>query len=352
MDKAVEAGRGPSKTVEAISWTPSGGVRLLDQTRLPQEEAYVEVRSIDGMVEAIGALRVRGAPLIGIAAAMGLTAAAADAVRRDAFEPQWMQDGVRRLAAARPTAVNLTWALERVARAAKDAFDHGDDPSTVVEALRAEANDIWREEVERCRTIGEAGAPLLPKGARILTHCNTGALAAAGIGTALGIVRVAHERDRSIHVTSCETRPLNQGARLTTWELVRDGIPCRAIVDSAAAWLMARGEIDVVLVGADRVAANGDVANKIGTYALAVAARQHGIPFYVAIPCSTIDMDVAGGAEIPIEVRSGGEILTAPGAEAHNPAFDVTPAELVTAIVTDRGVIEAPYDLSLRRLFD
>lgn len=352
MTKTVEGGRGRSKTVDVIGWTSSGGVRFLDQTRLPQEEVYDEVRSVDGMVEAIRALRVRGAPLIGISAAMGLAAAAADAVRRDGFGPEWVRDAVRRLRDARPTAVNLGWALRRMERTARDAFDHGDDPASVVEALRAEADEIRREEEARCLAIGEAGAALLPKGARVLTHCNTGALATGGIGTALGVIRVAFERDPTIRVTACEARPLNQGARLTTWELVRIGIPCRAIADSAAAWLMARGEIDVVLVGADRVAANGDVANKIGTYALAVAARRHGIPFYVAIPVSTIDLDVARGEDIPIELRAANEIPTTPGADVYNPAFDVTPAELVTAIMTDRGVVEPPVETGIRRLFD
>jgi methylthioribose-1-phosphate isomerase len=335
--------------IDVISWSPTGAVRFLDQTQLPLREEYREVESVAGMVEAIGSLQVRGAPLIGIAAAMGLAAAARVAVRERALTPEWLQEAVARLRKARPTGADLSWALHRMERVAGRRFEAGADEVTVAEALHAEADTITENVIAMCRAIGEAGAPLVPNGSTALTHCNTGALATGGIGTALGVIATAFERWRLVEVVACETRPLGQGARLTAWELARLGIPCRVIVDGAAASLMARGDIDLVIVGADRIAANGDVGNKIGTYALAVAARRHGIPFYVAAPRSTLDRQTANGTAIPIEERSSAEIVTAPSVRVYNPAFDVTPAELVTAIITDRGVIEPPYGDAIER---
>lgn len=353
----------PTRT-DAIGWTPSGAVRLLDQTLLPGENCYVEIHSIEGMVEAIQVLRVRGAPLIGIAAAMGLAAAAKGPTAGDGrgrqktakaaggLTMQWVDDAISRLAASRPTAVNLCWALERMRGVAEAAFRSKKDGAAVAEALRAEAQRIWDEDAAMCEAIGAAGAELVPEGATILTHCNTGSLATGGIGTAFGVIVTAHRQGKGIDVLACETRPLGQGARLTSWELKRHGIPGRVIVDSAAGALMARGEVDLVVTGADRIAANGDAANKIGTYALAVLAQAHGIPFYVAAPRSTFDLMLESGDAIPIEERPAGEIVTAPGVAGYNPAFDVTPSELITGIVTDRGVLRAPYAETIRRLFD
>jgi methylthioribose-1-phosphate isomerase len=316
------------------------------------------------MFEAIQTLRVRGAPLIGIAAAMGLAAAAGretggggegrgGAVRsKRGLTMQWVDDAIRRLAASRPTAVNLCWALERMRGAAEAAFRSKKNAVGVAGALRDEAQRIWDEDAAMCEAIGAAGAELVPEGATILTHCNTGSLATGGIGTAFGVIVTAHDRGKGIDVVACETRPLGQGARLTSWELARHGIPGRVIVDGAAGALMARGEVDLVITGADRIAANGDAANKIGTYSLAVLAQAHGIPFYVAAPRSTFDLTLESGDDIPIEERAASEVVTAPGVAAYNPAFDVTPAELITGIVTDRGVVRAPYGEGIRRLFD
>ena len=337
--------------IDVIGWSASGAVRFLDQTALPEGEVYREVDSIEAMVEAIGSLRVRGAPLIGVAAAMGLAAAAARALCDGALTPDWVRDAAARLGRARPTGADLAWALGRMERAAAQFAGTG-GAARVVQPLRAEADAIRRDEIEMCRAIAETGAPLVPDGATVLTHCNTGALATGGIGTALGVIAVADEQGKGIEVVACESRPLGQGARLTAWELTRLGIPCRVIVDGAAASLMARQDVDLVIVGADRIAANGDVANKIGTYALALAAGRHRIPFYVAAPRSTIDPSVATGDGIPIEERPAREIATAPNAQVYNPAFDVTPGELVTAIITDRGVLEAPYDKSIQRVLE
>ncbi len=317
-------------------------VRVLDQRRLPAEEVWLDLASSDEVARAIRDLTVRGAPLIGVAAAYGI---AVDA-RRGAG-PAQLRDAADRLVRARPTAVNLSWAVRRMAR----LIGLG-----AAEVL-AEANAIRDEDEAACRRIGALGAPLIPPQARVLTHCNAGALATAGYGTALGVVRAAVESGNAITVFADETRPFLQGARLTAWELQRDGIPVTLLTDAMAGWLMSRGEISCVVVGADRIAANGDVANKIGTYALAVLAAHHHLPFYVAAPWSTIDLETPAGAAIPIEERSGDEVVTlagqliAPaGVPARYPAFDVTPAALVSAIVTERGVVRAPYDEALRSL--
>jgi methylthioribose-1-phosphate isomerase len=299
-------------------------VVLLDQRRLPGEEVELECRSSAEVAEAIRTLAIRGAPAIGVAAAYGYALAVARGEDPD--------EAAAVLAAARPTAVNLTWALGEV-RAAVDPAER--------------AREIHHDEVDRCRRMAAHAAELLDSGTRALTHCNTGGLATGGYGTALGALRAASERGRLDHVWVDETRPLLQGARLTAWELGALGIPYAVIVDSAAGGLMAAGEVDCVLVGADRIAANGDAANKVGTYPLAVLARHHGLPFYVVAPTSTVDPDTPTGREIVIEQRAGDEVTTA--FPARNPAFDVTPAELITAIVTEQGVHRAPYEESLPR---
>lgn len=329
-----------------IGWTPDGAAKYLDQTLLPKQEVFREARTIDDMIEAIQALRVRGAPLIGISAAIGLTAAAAE--QRE-LTPAWVAEAVARLGDARPTAINLRWALDRMSRAAASAFENGSE--SVLEALRTEAQKIWDEDTAMCRAIGEAGDALLADGMTVMTHCNAGALATGGIGTALAPVYIAHERGKDVAVVSCETRPLRQGARLTSWELSKQGVPVTCIVDGATGAVMAKGGIDVVVTGADRVAANGDSANKIGTYGLAVLAKAHGIPFYIAVPRSTIDRSAPNGDSIPIEERSGDEVDAAPGARVFNPAFDVTPASYIKGIITDRGIIGPPYTESIAALF-
>ncbi len=328
-----------------IEWTPSG-VRILDQSRLPEREVYVEIRGIDPMAEAIRSLRVRGAPLIGIAAAMGVAAAAEAAAAEGSLTPEWLASAVERLRATRPTAVNLRWALDRMQQRAT-GFAGRSWGRDVSQALRDEAQRIWDIEAGMCVAIGQAGADLIAPGSTVLTHCNTGRLATGGLGTALAVISEAHTRGMDIDVVVTETRPLRQGARLTAWELARLGIPGRVIVDGAAAALMAKGDIDVVITGADRIAANGDVANKIGTYALAVLADAHGIPFYVAAPLSTFDTSLPAGEAIPIEERGPEEIGPAPGTPAFNPAFDVTPASLIAGIVTDRGVLRPPLDAAI-----
>ena len=317
-------------------------VRLLDQRLLPGEETWLELTTADEVAEAIRTLAVRGAPAIGVAAAYGLAVEA----RRGAT-PERMRAAAELLARARPTAVNLEWAVRRMAHRIGE-------PAA---AVLAEAHAIRDEDEASCRRIGALGAPLLPPEARVLTHCNAGALATAAYGTALGIVRAAREAGRLEHVYADETRPFFQGARLTAWELQRDGIPVTLLTDGMAGWLMARGEISCVVVGADRIAANGDVANKIGTYGLAVLARHHALPFYVAAPWSTFDPALPTGAGIPIEERDSEEVVRifgrriAPeGVPARYPAFDVTPAALVTAIVSERGVLRAPYGPAIRAL--
>jgi methylthioribose-1-phosphate isomerase len=314
-------------------------VRLLDQKRLPAEETWLELGSAEEVAAAIRDLTVRGAPAIGVAAAYGIAAEA----RRGA-DTERLRAAAALLARARPTAVNLVWAVRRMSRRI----------GLGAAALLAEAHLIREEDEAACRRIGALGAPLLPPRACVLTHCNAGALATAGYGTALGVVRAAVEAGNPISVYADETRPFLQGARLTAWELHRDGIPVTLLTDGMAGWLMARGEIACVVVGADRIAANGDVANKIGTYSLAVLAAHHGLPFYVAAPWSTVDLETPSGAAIPIEERGADEVVTlagqriAPaGVPARYPAFDVTPAALVTAIVTERGVVRAPYPEAL-----
>ena len=324
-----------------IGWTPDFRIRLLDQTQLPRTERYLELESVEQVAHAIRTLQVRGAPLLGIAAAMGLTLAA----RNDGPKGNVLarlESAREVLRATRPTAVNLELALERVWRRASTA-----DPRDLHAELVDEANAIWREDAAMCDRIGLAGLDLLGNDATVATHCNAGILATGGIGTALAPMYKAHQAGRTVRVVASETRPLLQGARLTAWELCRSGIPCTLITDGMAASRLRIGDIRCVIVGADRIAKNGDVANKIGTYALALAARAHGVPFYVAAPRTTFDFSTPSGDQIPIEQRQENEVRgfqdnqTAPdGVLVWNPAFDLTPAELVTAYITDEGVLQ------------
>jgi methylthioribose-1-phosphate isomerase len=318
-------------------------VVMLDQRKLPAEERYVRLSSAEEVAEAIETMVVRGAPAIGIAAAYGVVLAAGE------------EAALSRLGRTRPTAVNLAWALERMGRVAREAASRS--LAGRVELLAAEARAIHREDVEACRAIGRVGAARVPDGATVLTHCNAGALATGGYGTALGVVRAAREAGKRVRVVACETRPLLQGARLTAWELVQDGFDVTVVVDSMAAQLMRSGAVQLAVVGADRIARSGDVANKIGTYAVACLAHAHDVPFYVAAPWSTVDLACPDGDAIPIERRSEREVLflgdapvAAPGAHADNAAFDVTPARLVRAIFTERGEVAPPGPRALQAM--
>lgn len=338
--------------IQSVRWSRGQhAVRIIDQRLLPNDYVERDLTTLDEVREAIRTLAVRGAPAIGICGAMGLCVVLSpdEALSRDALLAR-AREASAVIAATRPTAVNLSWALDRVLRRA--ALTPG-AASDVLQAMRDEASAILEEDRAMCRRIGEAGAPLIRSGARVLTHCNAGALATGGIGTALAPVYVAAAEGRSVCVLATETRPLLQGSRLTAWELATAGIPVTVITDGAAASRMRAGDVDLCIVGADRVVANGDVANKVGTYALAVLARHHGIPFYVAMPSSTIDPSLASGADIVIEERDPREVstlgdrrVTTEQAAIGNAAFDVTPAELVTAFITDRGVIRPPFAFS------
>ena len=337
-----------------IEWT-GDAVVMIDQRKLPGAEVYVSCRTAQDVARAIKTMVIRGAPAIGVAAAMGIALgmrrSKATGTKRFATEFQKTCD---LMAATRPTAVNLFWAVERMKATFAAAAQGGGSVGEIAQRLEEEARRIHDADVLSCRAIGAFGAMFVPDPARVLTHCNAGALATAGYGTALGVIRAAAEQGKRIAVLADETRPFLQGARLTAWELVRDGIDTTVITDSMAGSMMRLGQVDVVVVGADRIAANGDVANKIGTYGVAVLAREHGIPFYVAAPLSTIDLNTPDGSQIPIEERSDREVthvgpnrLTPVGARVRNPAFDVTPARLVTAIITDGGVARAPFEESL-----
>ena len=341
-----------------LRWT-DGGVEMLDQRLLPSTEHYLLARSVEEVAVAIESLAVRGAPAIGCAAALGMATAAASSGARDLPSLRAeLEAASARLARTRPTAVNLFWALERMRAATATALlAPGATVASVRGAVVSTARALVEEDVAICRALGRAGLSLVPDGARILTHCNAGGLATAGYGTALGVVRAAAEAGRRVAVLADETRPFLQGSRLTAWELQRDGIPVTVVTDNMSGHLMARGEVDLVIVGADRIAANGDVANKIGTYPVAVLAREHGIPFYVAAPLSTIDLATATGADIPIEERGRAEVarigdlaVVPDGVPVRHPAFDVTPARLVSAIVTEAGVARAPFETSLAQL--
>ncbi len=335
-------------------WFENGTVCLVDQTRLPHETVIVACPTTDALAEAIRALRIRGAPAIGVAAAYGIAQAAAQASALPAERAlAAVQSAASLLAATRPTAVNLRWAVDRMLALAHRIADPGDR----ARQLAAEADAIAAEDQAANLAIGRFGAEQIRPGERVLTYCHTGGLATAGYGTAFGILRAAHEAAKGIRVIACETRPVLQGARLTAWELKTLGIPFTLITDNAAGALMSRGEVDRVIVGADRIAANGDVANKIGTYTLAVLAGAHGIPFLVAAPTSTIDLETPAGAAIPIEERAAAEVTHAAGRQiapdgvtVRNPAFDITPARLITAIVTEAGVAHPPYERRLAEM--
>ncbi|MEW6523574.1 MAG: S-methyl-5-thioribose-1-phosphate isomerase [Bacillota bacterium] len=327
-------------------------VLLLDQRRLPSGVEFLECTSYQEVAWAIRNMVVRGAPAIGIAAAYGMVLAAQAAGEESFWEA--LETAAAELKATRPTAVNLFWAVNRMLRKARDAGS----PQAALPALKDEAARIAGEDLAMNLAIGEHGYPLVPDGARVLTHCNAGALATGGFGTALGVIRRAVERGRRVHVYADETRPLLQGARLTAWELMQDQIPVTLVTDGMAGHLMQAGRVDLVLVGADRIAANGDVANKIGTYGLAVLAWAHGVPFYVAAPASTIDLSLPHGSQIIIEERDPSEVaflgntsLAPEGVRVYNPAFDVTPARYVTALITDRGVLRPPLEHSLKESF-
>ncbi len=340
-----------------LGWSDAG-VELLDQRLLPDREEVLVCRSVEEVACAIEDLVVRGAPAIGCTAALGMALAARQAIGLDAAAFGAALDAAHaRLAATRPTAINLFWALDRMARTRAALQSEGHDVAATAEALREEALVIVVEDGEICRQLGRAGVELVPDGSRILTHCNAGALATSAYGTALGVVRAAVDAGRRVSVLADETRPFLQGARLTAWEMQRDGIPVSVITDNMAAHLMQQGEVDLIVVGADRVAANGDVANKIGTYGLAVLAHAHDIPFYVAAPISTIDPATATGAEIPIEERGREEVanfgnrpIVPDNVPVRHPAFDVTPARYVTALVTERGVLRDPDGAGIARL--
>lgn len=341
-------------TIEWVELPGGPAVRMIDQTLLPSEEKIIDCVELGQVCEAIRHLRVRGAPAIGCAAAMGMALVACRSTASCIEELQAELGAARTaLASTRPTAVNLFWALERMTQAGAGARTMAE----MREVLTAEALRIACDDLERCKAIGRHGAAVIPPGANVLTHCNAGALATAGYGTALGVIRAAWEAHGDLHVWVDETRPLLQGARLTSWELHRDGIPCTVICDNMAGYVMQQGRVDVCVVGADRVAANGDAANKIGTYSVAVLAHHHGIPFYVAAPLSTVDYDLQDGSGIPIEERDAREVshlaglacksTTPQGVGVYSPAFDVTPAELIAGIITEVGVARPPFRESL-----
>jgi methylthioribose-1-phosphate isomerase len=345
--------------IKTVEWTEDG-VRMLDQRLLPTEEKYLILRSYEEVADAIKKMAVRGAPAIGISAAMGLALGATQSVGTSVadleFDFKFMCEV---MAATRPTAVNLFWAIERMRGVLKKAkAEKMRDVEEVKQLLVNEALSIFKEDIESNRALGKFGADLIPDNATVLTHCNAGALATAGdYGTALGVIRGAIDAGKRVAVIADETRPFLQGSRLTAWELAKDNIPVTVITDNMAGHVMKQGKIDCVVVGADRIAANGDTANKIGTYMVAVLARQHNIPFYVAAPISTLDLSIPSGEEIPIEERDAKEVThvrdhqVAPdGVEVSNYAFDVTPHEFIAAIVTDRGVARPPYTEALRAL--
>jgi methylthioribose-1-phosphate isomerase len=338
-----------------IEWR-NNAVIMIDQTRLPGEEIYNTYTDFKAVAEAIRGMIIRGAPAIGVAAAMGIALGARDIIAdtHESFFRQ-MENVCDVMARTRPTAVNLFWGIERMKRVAEANRDKKLD--LIREILKEEAIRIEEEDLTICRNIGKWGATLIPEGATVLTHCNAGGLATAGYGTALGVIRAAHETGKNIQVFADETRPWLQGARLTAWELMKDGIPVTLISDNMAGFFMNRGEITCCVVGADRIAANGDTANKIGTYSVAVLARENNIPFYVAAPVSTLDLSLSDGSKIPIEERPTSEVthikgvaIAPDGVSVRNPSFDVTPARYITAIITENGIVKDDYRTGLRRI--
>ncbi len=344
--------------MKPIMWQ-KGCLKLLDQTKLPLEEKIIECSSYQDVADAINNMTVRGAPAIGATAAFGIVLGAREISEND-DKNRWLE-GLKKigyeLKQTRPTAVNLAWAVERMLKKAEDNIQLA--IPRLQDILEDEAYKIAREDIENNYAIGRFGNELVPEGANILTHCNAGALATVGYGTALGVIRAAHSSGKKVHVFVDETRPFLQGARLTAWELDKESVPFTLITDNMAGYIMSKGMVDLIVVGADRIAANGDTANKIGTYSLAVLAKEHHIPMYIAAPLSTIDMSLTSGEEIPIEERKADEVLfitgkrIAPeGAQVFNPAFDVTPNRLITAIITDKGIVKAPYEKNLRKIFE
>ena len=344
--------------IRTIQWIDNVS-RMVDQTKFPEEYVYVDIKTGDEMYDAIKTMIVRGAPAIGIAGAHGVVlyaqALEKEGLSADEFKKQLLEKSTY-LASSRPTAVNLMWAVEQQKELIKNSKS---DISTMVEELKAQAIRMENEDIEINKSIGRYGATVVPKGATILTHCNAGALATVGYGTALGVVRSAYANDNTIQVFADETRPRQQGARITTVELTMDGIPTTLITDGMCSYFMSKGMIDMVVVGADRIAANGDTANKIGTYTVAIAAKYHNVPFYIAAPLSTIDTSIKSGKEIPIEERSHEEVthingkpICAEGVNIINPGFDVTPNELITGIITEVGILKPDYNKSIKEAFE
>jgi methylthioribose-1-phosphate isomerase len=341
--------------IETLEWTDKG-VRFIDQTKLPMEETYVNCTTYDQVADVIRDMVVRGAPAIGVAAAMGIALGVQKSKAENAGDLKRDFDQICEvIGKTRPTAVNLFWAISRM----RDKFEllRVRPISQIKKLLIEEAQRMHAEDIAANQAMGKHGATLMPDSGGVLTHCNAGALATCGYGTALGVIRAAFEQGKKIHVFADETRPFLQGSRLTAWELMKDGIPTTVISDSMSGAMMKQGKIQAIVVGADRIAANGDVANKIGTYTVAVLAKEHGIPFYVAAPISTVDLETSDGSKIPIEQRNSREVthiagrqMVPEGVGVENPAFDVTPAKYVTAIVTERGIATAPYEESLRKL--
>ncbi len=341
--------------IKTLEWT-AAGVRFIDQTKLPTEEVYVTCRTYQEVATAIRDMVVRGAPAIGVAAAMGIALGMTQSSAKDTPALRGEFDQIAKIIGeTRPTAVNLFWAIRRM----REKFDTLSDrsPEQIKAALVDEAQQMYLEDIAANQAMGRHGATLMPNSGGVLTHCNAGALATCGYGTALGVFRAAIASGKKIHVFADETRPFLQGARLTAWELMKDGIPTTVIADNMAGAMMRQGKIKAVVVGADRIAANGDVANKIGTYTVAVLAKEHGIPFYVAAPWSTVDLSTPTGDQIPIEQREhkeithhGGKQMAPDGVLVENPAFDVTPNQYVTAIITERGIARTPYAESLKEL--
>src|SRR5438105_13961893 len=341
--------------IQTLEWTDKG-VRFLDQTKLPTEESYVTAASYQQVADAIRTMVVRGAPAIGVAAGMGIALGVKNSKAETVGDLKKDFDQIcSAIGENRPTAVNLFWAIRRM----QEKFEtlRVRPVAQIKQALVEEAQRVHAEDIAINQAMGKHGAALMPASGSVLTHCNAGALATAGYGTALGVIRAAVEQGKKIHVYADETRPFLQGSRLTAWELVKDGIPTTVISDNMSGAIMRQGKIGAVIVGADRIAANGDVANKIGTYTVAVLAKEHGIPFYVAAPISTVDLETPDGSKIPIENRNvkevshiAGKQMVPDGVEIENPAFDVTPAKYVTAIITERGIARAPYEDSLRKL--
>ncbi|HEY6764046.1 MAG TPA: S-methyl-5-thioribose-1-phosphate isomerase [Candidatus Sulfotelmatobacter sp.] len=341
--------------IQTLEWTDQG-VRFIDQTKLPMEETYVNCTTHNEVADVIRTMVVRGAPAIGVAAAMGIALGVKNSCAETANDLKRELDQICDvIGKTRPTAVNLFWAIRRMQEKFEGA--RGNSLQQIKETLVEEAKRMHAEDIAANQAMGRHGATLMPSSGGVLTHCNAGALATAGYGTALGVIRAAVEQGKKIHVYADETRPFLQGSRLTAWELMKDGIPTTVISDNMAGAMMSKGKIGAIVVGADRIAANGDVANKIGTYTVAILAKEHGIPFYVAAPISTVDLECADGSKIPIEQRNarevthiGGKQMVPDGVGIENPAFDVTPAKYVAAIITEKGIARAPYGESLRRL--